>query len=207
MRRRFRSRSRGLRRNKKQWGNSEWWLHGTTAAGVWTNPTNTDVAIINNAWHKVPSGVFNTAAGEFENTDWLLLRSMPSWAVGWELSGGGIKHVSVCYAFGLIAWDQNNDSPVSLALQPNPIHDGNYDWLYRGVFQDVFSASAVVTPAGAYGAPRFDMQFDSRARRKLPTGTGLLACWGIHFQYADSSSAQTITWTMAENSRSLFALP
>jgi hypothetical protein len=73
-------------------------------------------------------------------------------------------------AIGIIAWDGIED--FGPAICPDPIVDGDYDWIMRQ----------------AYPVPPFtlqeyelhteiDTEYASQAKRRLPTGTGLL--WSV----------------------------
>jgi hypothetical protein len=74
-------------------------------------------------------------------------------------------------AIGLIAWDGLVSPPIG-DLCPGPIRNCDYDWVAR------WSAPVPAgAPVGVLSPNIFDNTHLSRARRRLPTGTGLLVAF------------------------------
>jgi len=193
-------------RRRKTWNGSQWGLNGQN---LWNNAVTPQIGIIQNAWHKIPSGIYNTLSDSTEDPDYTLMRSLVSWSMGWKMDAvtGGPTYINYRWCFGLIAWDYPFETAIPVAQQPNPGFDDQLDWLYLAAHNDVFIATASVAPAVAYSAPRFDKEFDSRSRRKLPDGTGILACWALYLDFSFRAVNQNVQWTFGENTRSLYALP
>jgi hypothetical protein len=82
-----------------------------------------------------------------------------------QVTGGGFVGV------GIIAWD--GTSALSPAEPPGPIDDCDFDWINRwvGIAPDGTTAGAQLNPN------LFDNSHLSKARRRLPSGTGLLVCF------------------------------
>lgn len=179
---------------------------------TWNAAVTPQIGVIANEWHKVPSGVLNNAYppdGAPEPVDYTLIRTMPSWAIGFRMAAIPTTiSFNYRFCFGLIAWDYIADSQVPLAEQPIPGVDLGFDWIYHASICDTFLTSATnVAPALAYNAPRFTLQADSRARRKLSAGTGILACWALYLDQINYGYNSTVNYTLSECSRSLFLEP
>lgn len=208
MRRFRRSIRRGGTRRKKSWASSFWTVNG---ANLWNSGVTPQVIIGAAAWHKVPAGVPNTVSGDIEPVDQTHLRSLVAYTMGLRFSSvtGGACIINVRWCFGLIAWDFIADTVPALATIPFPgTPDDSFDWIYNSQLADTFSTTVSVIPALAILTPRFDLQWQTRAKRKLSAGTGILAVWSLCLdQVTGVGINQNINWAFTENTRSLFALP
>jgi hypothetical protein len=80
---------------------------------------------------------------------------------------GGAGYIGI----GLIAWD--GTELISSADPPGPMTDCDFDWINRWV-----GVAPNGAPAGTFLNPNvFDNTHLSKARRRLPSGTGLLVCF------------------------------
>lgn len=208
--RRFRRSSRrssGSRR-RKVWGASLGFLHENPV--TWNNAITPQILIADNMWHKVPANTFNTLAGESEPTDYTLVRTLPSWHIGVRFeaaSGAALTMLQLRWSFGLIAWDATSDSVVPIADMPVPGVDNSFDWIYQSTISDEFISTASTQIALGYSAPRFGFQAESRAKRKLSAGTGILACWCLALDYASFTYNNTVRVLFGQQTRSLFLEP
>ncbi len=116
------------------------------------------------AWLLTP---FDTS---FEFTDPTLMatRAFLNIRLNGESVPAGVGGIA---AMGLIAWDGTSDgNPPVGALCPGPLRNCDYDWVARWSGP----APAGTTVGTLLGPNIFDNTHLSRARRRLPTGTGLL---------------------------------
>jgi hypothetical protein len=74
--------------------------------------------------------------------------------------------------FGLIRWDDIDDTPPTFLDAPGPLANIDLDWIYRFV-----APVPQGTPGGTIYSPGSDVLQHSRARRKLENTSGLLACF------------------------------
>ncbi len=70
-------------------------------------------------------------------------------------------------AFGLIAWDDINNTPPVTTECPGPITNGNLDWILR-------TALPFNGPVGSITSVNLDGQFRSKARRRLGSSRTVL---------------------------------
>lgn len=133
-------------------------------------------------WAKWPAGFQRPdnfgAPSSVEPSDETLVRTIMATTVLLDAAiPGAISPVEMCV--GLIAFDGGNNPDVwdngyfvstDQFRPPWPI-DGNEDWIIRQPF--IFMA------AGGFETPGTDLFLESKAKRKLPPGTGLL--WVAQF--------------------------
>lgn len=182
-------------------------MNGST---LWNTGVTPQAIITQAAWHKVPAGVANTVSGDIEPTDYTHLRSMAQWSMGWKMDAvtGGPTIILYRWCFGLIAWDFIADTVPPLADIPIPgTPDDSFDWIYNVQYSDCFSSTVSVAPAFAFLTPRTDMTWQTRAKRKLSAGTGILAVWSLCLDYSFRAVNQNVQWAFQESTRSLFLLP
>lgn len=133
------------------------------------------------AWAKWPSAttsVPDTAPFQApEASDETLIRSIVSGTAVYNLNGISQASLPISLVFGLIAWDSMDPtiiegSPlVNDSTVPNPALYPGLDWIIRVPFcftKDNFELSITA-----------DSFINSRAMRKLPPGTGILASVGF----------------------------
>jgi hypothetical protein len=77
-------------------------------------------------------------------------------------------------AMGVIAWDSNTGATPPIPC-PDPLFDGDFDWVLRQTFP-----IPETTVAGLELSTVLDSEYGSQARRRLPTGTGLLVCFASY---------------------------
>jgi hypothetical protein len=103
-------------------------------------------------------------ASTYTDPTLMVTRNVVSFLLPFTQAGAAI------IGFGLIAWDGVDDNPP--AGCPGPITGCNMDWISRVV---------VPIPAGlapsSFMGPVVDQAYVSKARRRLPTQTGLLLVW------------------------------
>jgi len=164
MRRQHRSfRAHGKKR-RLEWG------RGSIAANAPGNITS-GTTLLSAFWYKVPAGVVNnsTPGLDLEPEDWTLVRTMPS-IQACVSAGAGIS-VPILAA-GLIVWEGIDDTVPSVLLVPEPVLDGDADWIWhwsRVGCQQVSSTTQFL-------ADNADNSLDkqSRAQRKLSSRQGIL---------------------------------
>jgi len=80
----------------------------------------------------------------------------------------------VTVVYGLIAWDsidpETFENVVTTGIAPNPAWAPFYDWIIRVPFTFTTTGQVEVIAAETF--------INSRAMRKLPPNTGVLACLG-----------------------------
>lgn len=163
-RRGFRSRGRSNRKSRK----SYW--SGFRFTGVGVELAGVDVAT---AWAHWPSGLRDPDSGEITAQDETIVRCLVGATVdvAFDVTGPN-PFVAV---LGLIAWDSISPNDlhkvVTVGAAPNPAWGAQYDWIVRIPFTFTGTGTVEVTAA--------DTWINSRAMRKLPPNTGLLACLGL----------------------------
>lgn len=87
------------------------------------------------------------------------------------------------FAFGIIVATGDEDAATVPTIYPDPLDDWRADWIWRNV-----APHAGGSPAALYTVAGADTVIVSKAKRKIPYGSGLL----IVFQ-TDSASTFTVT--------------
>jgi len=205
MRRSFRRPRRGPR-SKLSWG---WaWAYTCPAStATWNSGTGCDdVHVVNVAWARVPAGVFDTTIGDYTETDLTLLRSLVSYTSSVRIAGAS-NDALVTHSVGLIAWDGRDDSLPSVLDVPFPSTEAGFDWIFRIAQPDSYTATAQTAVALAQSFPRVQRDAESKAKRKLSAGTGLLWVMDTWLQRYTSGGIQTATVQQSVNARLLYKLP
>lgn len=188
-RRRF-TRSRSGPKRKMDW---HW-------AGLYMTPDTIDENDVIATWARVPAGYVDNAnsAGIPVQIapDATLIRSRVI-ATCSTNNGGAQSTYPFTVSFGLIAWDGTSDDTADIGIIPHPYYDQDLDWIWR---QDY--ASNVLN---TFSNPPADLDgYQSKAMRKLSTGTGLLMCAAL----ADPIGFQgAVIIGLNMNFRGLFKLP
>jgi len=166
--RRFHRSSRSSRsRRKKRWEFVTTGLVGA-APGVLADPSVRTDAF----WARIPAGVVDPVTGFPVPDDHTLLRTLGYSQFAYAAAQA--ERFSALWSFGLIAWDRIDSTVPPAAELPRPATEANWDWLFRQVIPLSFVAAAAnVTSFNAPGATTLTLQ--SKARRKLSAGTGILA--------------------------------
>jgi hypothetical protein len=112
----------------------------------------------------------DTLAIEFTDPTLMATRAFLNIRLDGESVPAGVGGIA---AIGLIAWDSSNgEAPIGDNC-PGPIRDCDFDWIARWSGP----APAGTTVGTLLGPNIFDNTHLSRARRRLPTGTGLLVAF------------------------------
>lgn len=98
------------------------------------------------------------------------------WAAGSTYGGAA--------AWGLIAWDDINDTPPVGAECPGPFTNGNLDWIMRQVHPNAGAATGSLVQPG-------DNTVVAKSRRRLGTSRGILAV-------LETNSAGTLSGAYAD---------
>jgi len=184
MRRAFRKSSRGGPRRKLHWESSALFLSNG-------NMENGDVVSF---VPRFPAGSV-TSQGYDIRPDATLVRTIVDGINVTNTQDGTGPEVDHVYFFaaGLIAWDMDPDyaafldgsvgPPADVGI-PDPVN-GSYDWIWRWT-----GTGAVLTSSQfLFAQPISDRQQESKAQRKLSSGTGLLFCFSWNdFQGAGATS-------------------
>jgi len=188
-------RRRSFRRGSSSRKSRKTYWNGFVFAGhdVVLRPTfgHGDVAT---AWAKWPSGTPDFSDGEIDNegaqtpSDETLVRTLLQCAVNLPEA---LPTPLICTAVvGLITWDRRLpaelENVVTNNVVPNPAEEWSADWIIRAPF-------AFVEP----NLPLFsltDLFQVSRAMRKLPPLTGILACVAIGNPLGAIEDEVTINW-------------
>jgi len=145
-----------------------------------------ELGITNNSiyydWLRVPAGYNDSAFGDTVTIDDTLDRMILSYA-GAIAIGNGTK-TTAC--IGIIEWPGNSDT-VPVTDVPSPLDDANMPWIIRVPLMATNSSGGSIhilwNSLGADGT--FVV---SRAKRKLPSGSGLL----LAIENANASQAMTM---------------
>jgi len=161
------------------------------------------------SWFKWPSGLLDfggssqTDANEglIQPSEETLVKTILSTNCTLNLQGVVQGHFMATGVFGLLVWDASTASAVDLDVVvdasgqvPNPARDLAADWIIRQPFaftRDNFSI-----------APQEAIFITSRAMRKLPPRSGILAVFG----YEDilASPEDSVEWDLQVDARMLF---
>jgi hypothetical protein len=87
--------------------------------------------------------------------------------IGSTIAGGRVQG-----ALGVITWKDNDDTVPSVTELPDPLLDGEFDWVYHQFFGTNTLSAAV--PGLIYNQATPSEFVSSKAMRKCPTGYGLL---------------------------------
>jgi len=151
------------------------------------------------AWLIWPRGLRNQSGGaavdqEITPVDETLVRMIVGANVTLDLFGITQAAVNVTGVLGIIAWDAQQQSAGDLdgvvvgpGVVPDPVSDGGAEWIMRIPFtftRDNFSLGNI--------ASEFIV---SRAMRKLPPRTGILACFSQIMPLDGSEDLATFDWT------------
>lgn len=132
-------------------------------------------------WAKWPAGHDDPVSNHLEPSDETLVRSLMRTSLTWQAGTPDIYEA----CFGLIAFD-GGDFPdfyeqgsyvsnVSLVAPPNPIVDADDDWIIRQpYFNTSFTGFSFTNPSLEDAT-----WTESRAMRKLPPDTGILAVLAV----------------------------
>jgi len=160
------------------------------------------------SWAKWPSGLLNFGGttnpaneGFPEPSDETLVKTIVSANITLRLQGALQGTFLATGCFGLIAWEASTNTAVDLdsvinasGTVPNPARDWGADWILRipATFtRDNFAIGNI--------AETFIV---SRAMRKLPPRTGLLACFGFEDIFA--TPEDVVNWDAQFDMRFLF---
>lgn len=146
------------------------------------------------AWAVLPGGVRNADTGQVVlETNQTLVRTIISGTVVLAPIGvvQGVNPTDV--VFGLIAWDTMNPGELDKVIvtsdaAPNPAEASGLDWILRVPFtftEDNFELSIEA-----------DTFINSRAMRKLPPGTGILACIAGLNVIDPDPDPMTLSWSL-----------
>lgn len=191
----FRRKTRGSSRKsarKSYWAGAAFYGQDVE---LFSGPDTNDIA---SAWVKYPSGQVDsvsTAGGvspvqpRMIASDETLVRTIVSSNVTLRLQGLLQAHMSVDVVMGLIAWDSNDptelDGVVGLEA-PSPIANPQADWIIRLPFVYTVDNFSLAAQASEF--------ITSRAMRKLPPNTGLLACIALENIF-DQENTFFIDWS------------
>lgn len=173
---------RSSRRGSSRKARKSYWT-GAVFAGQNVTLTNAvqpgEVATM---WVKWPSGTTSFLTGEVDSgqfvvpNDETLVRTIMSSNMTLDLQGVIQSSYPVCVTVGLLTWESRTPADIDLVVNPpglipNPALDVGADWIIRQPFtftRDNFSEGTIA-----------ELFITSRAMRKLPPLTGVLACVGI----------------------------
>jgi len=188
MRRHSRSRRSGPRR-KMHWESANVWSANANFE------INSDVMTSIIKWPGQVANLTDPLLPQMPPSDSTLVRSIIN--VGWLDTGDGTgfeeNHIYFI-SFGLLAWDDltpanaqfiQGDTGAAFdnsGFTPDPYYLGP-PWIWRHIQPVAIRGSNF-----AFGAPLNAMQMESRAQRKLPTGTGIVLCVSVHDPQTDPTS-------------------
>jgi len=150
------------------------------------------------SWVKWPSGLFDAQVVSPEGSqvitpnDETWIRSITSSTVSLRLQGALPETLPCQVNIGFITWDAPNSAVAAdydnqvVGNAPSPTLDGSADWIQ--IIPFVFTHDAVQEIAQA------ETFIVSRAMRKLPPMTGVLACVSA-LQLLDGEASTTIDWS------------
>jgi len=165
-----------------------------------------DLHVVTAWWYTVPAGGFDSRLGSFQPDDLTLLRTLVGYASSVRIAGASNDSL-ITHGFGLVRWDGRDETPPSILDVPFPTTEGNFDWIVRIAQPDCFTASAAVANVYAEFFPRVTRDAESKAKRKLSTGAGLLAVADTWLQHYTAGGIQTASVQQSWNIRTLFKLP
>jgi len=160
-------------RRSVKWGGMHWYGRLVPLAD-WYSTVPSDVYTF---WLRWPSGIADPSTAFNIPEEDTFIKSLNYLSVG--MNNGGAQANYPCFAgFGLIAWDAIEpsllDNTITAGSAPSPF-DLNYDWIWTNfVGSDVEN---FVTGGGTQNGA--ESLFISKAQRKLPPGTGVLACCSL----------------------------
>jgi len=176
--RRFRARSRraGGKKRKTYW-------RGLQFAA---QDANIDGALTASAWASWPAGYRDPQSDELMPNDETWSRCLVGGIIEFQAASPPLSLLGPHEAvFGLIAWDtihgEDFDSVIGFDA-PNPCFSPGLDWIMRIPFTYSRDGTQLVIAA--------DKWIESRAMRKLPPGTGVLACVGHRDILVEPSESQ-----------------
>lgn len=171
-------------------------------SGAWLSGRSVDLANTGEtvtSWVIFPRGIRNESGGtgpdqEITSVDETLIRTIVGANVTLDLFGLLQAPVNVIACLGLIAWDATTQSAFDLdgvvqppGVVPDPVTDAAAEWLMRIPFtftRDNFSLGNI--------ASEFIV---SRAMRKLPPRTGILACFSQLMPLDGDQDVATLDFT------------
>jgi len=146
------------------------------------------------AWVRWPSGKVDPRDDQLTPSDETLVRSIQQITVAWLGILSFTPPVSICC--GLIAFDGGQypefyeasifQEGASFVAPPNPSFAPQEDWIIRAPFQFVSD--------GSFATMNSERFIESRAMRKLPPNTGVLAVLAVDNLTA-SPATVTLTWS------------
>jgi len=148
---------------KKYWSGHKFSASDLTIDGV-------DVV---SSWARWPSGLRDPESDEVMAQDETYSRVILGGIVSLQINVVPAAH-PVTVVYGLIAWDsidpETFENVVTTGIAPNPAWAPFYDWIIRVPFTFTTTGQVEVIAAETF--------INSRAMRKLPPNTGVLACLG-----------------------------
>jgi len=176
--RRFKRHSmRGRSRRKTHWEAARGWRSDPTSPMI-TNKVDT-------SWARWPSG---TVDDSFSVVDFEYIVPEDVTLVSTQFGGyvyvpgPSLDTVQVAFGVGLIAWDSTFPSDFdrvtnNSGLVPGPLQTPTLDWVHRWtVFGTAIGGVGFSIDLTHHTGWAPDSAVRSKAQRKLPAGTGLLAC-------------------------------
>jgi len=193
-------------RSRLAWGSSYAYTCPATTF-TWTTTACADVHIVNRFWAQVPAGVFDSQLGDYQEVDLTLLRSLISYASAVRSTNAAVSDLLVTHSAGLIVWDGTSDVLPGVLDIPYPSIEGGFDWIWRVAQPDSFTATAGVQFALAENFPYIERDGESKAKRKLSAGAGLLFVMDTWLQMTNTGPSVGVSVLQSINGRFLFKLP
>lgn len=147
-------------------------------------------------WARYPSGEVDPLSEQITPSDETLVRYIGQLVVAWDAISTSFES-PVSIVAGLIAFDggtypefyENSlfQEGTSLVAPPSPVLEADDDWIIRIPMQ--FPAD------GSYQGPGDRIFIESRAMRKLPPGTGILAVIHPYTVLEPTVELPTLNWS------------
>jgi len=179
------------------------WLQGLalTQGAIFPVPAIGLSSSLTAYWVRVPSGAFDTINDKWVPEDWTVYRILSRVGVSIVNKIGGVP-LDLTVGFGILAWDAISDTAPAALDTPLPLQ-GGWDWLLWWS-QSLHVETPVIGQTFELNNFSDDALFNqSKAMRKLSTGTGLL---GVVEGFAHTHGMDA-DWGYANFHRSAYKLP